>query len=62
MGAPRGDDSPAARKAVNGPWMAGILGAGFRGLSAAGSAPADFDFDREMARVQHEPAGPALQR
>ena len=27
-----------------------------------GSAPKDFDFDREMARAQHEPAHPALQR
>jgi hypothetical protein len=62
MVAPGGDDSPAARKAVNGRWMAVILDAGFRGLSAAGSAPTDFDFDPEMARVQHEPARPALQR
>jgi len=47
---------------VSGPWKVVILGAGFRGLSAAGSAPTYFNSDREMARVQHELAHSALQR
>ena len=62
MGAPGGDDSPAGRKGVSGPWKVVILGAGLRGLSAAGSAPTYFNFDREMARVPHEPAHSAVQR
>jgi hypothetical protein len=47
---------------VNGPWKVVITGGGFRGLSAAGSAPTDFNFDREKIRVEDEPAHPALQR
>jgi hypothetical protein len=39
-----------------------ITGGGFRGFSAAGSASKDFNFDREMVRVEDEPAHPALQR
>jgi hypothetical protein len=62
MGAPPGDDSSAARKAVNGPAKVDITGGGFRGLSAAGSAPTGFNFDREMLRVEDEPAHPAPQR
>ena len=62
MGSPGGNDASAERKTVNGPSEVVITGGGFRGLSAAGSAPTDFDFDREMARVQREPAHPALQR
>jgi hypothetical protein len=46
---------------VNGPAKAVITGGGFRGLSAAGSTLADFNFDREMVRVEDEPAHPALQ-
>jgi hypothetical protein len=46
---------------VNGPVEVVIKGGGFRGLSAAGSAPTDFNFDREMVRAQHEPAHHALQ-
>ena len=62
MGSPGGNDASAERKAANGPSEVVITGGGFRDLSATGSAPTDFDFDREMARVQHEPAHPALQR
>jgi hypothetical protein len=47
---------------VNGPSKVDITGGGFRGLSAAGSAPTDLNFDREMIRVEDEPAHPALQR
>jgi hypothetical protein len=47
---------------VNGPAKVVITGGGFRGFSAAGSAPADFNFDREMVCVEDEPAHPALQR
>jgi hypothetical protein len=39
-----------------------LTGGGFRGLPAAGSAPADFNFDREMVRVEDEPAHRVLQR
>ena len=53
---------PPGRKGVSGPWKVVILGAGVRGRSAAGSAPTYFNFNREMARVQHEPAHSALQR
>jgi hypothetical protein len=60
MGAARGNDPPAASKAVNGPSEEVITGGGLPALSAAGSAPADFD--REMVRVEDEPAHPALQR
>jgi hypothetical protein len=62
MGTPRGDDASAERKAVNGPSKADIIGGGFRGLSAAGSAPTDLIFDREMIRLEDEPAHPAFQR
>jgi hypothetical protein len=62
MGAPRGNDSPAASKAVNVPSEVVIIVGGLRGLSAAGSTPTDFNFDREMVRVEDEPAHPALQR
>jgi hypothetical protein len=62
MGAPPGDDSSAERKAVNGPAKVVITGGGFRGLSAVGSTPTDFNFDREMVRVEDEPAHPGLQR
>jgi hypothetical protein len=61
MGTPRGDDASAERKAVNGASKVDITGGGFRGLSAAGSAPIDFDFDRELVRVEHERAHPAPQ-
>ena len=47
---------------MNEPAEVVITGGGFRGLSAAGSAPTDFNFDREMVRVEDEPAHPALQR
>ena len=46
---------------MNGPAKAVITGGGFRGLSAAGSTLVDFNFDREMVRVEDEPAHPALQ-
>ena len=46
---------------MNGPAEVLITGGGFRGLSAAGPAPTDFNFDREMVRVEDEPAHPALQ-
>jgi hypothetical protein len=58
VGSPGGNDASAERKAVN----AIITGAGSRGLSAAGPAPTGFNFDREMLRVEDEPAHPALQR
>ncbi len=45
---------------MNEPAEVVITGGGFRGLSAAGSAPTDFNFDREMVRVEDEPAHPAL--
>jgi len=61
VGSPGGNDASAERKAVNGPAKAVITGGGFRGLSAAGSTLADFNFDREMVRVEDEPAHPALQ-
>ena len=61
MGSPGGNDASAERKAVNEPAEVVITGGGFRGLSAAGSAPTDFNFDREMVRVEDEPAHPALQ-
>ena len=38
-----------------------IKGGGFRGLSVAGTAPTDFNFDREMVRAQRERAYYALQ-
>jgi hypothetical protein len=44
---------------VNGPH---ITGGGYRGFSAAGSAPTDFNFDREMIRVEDELVHPAFQR
>jgi hypothetical protein len=47
---------------MNGPAKVVITGGGFRGLSAAGSTPTDFNFDRGMIRVEDEPAHPALQR
>jgi hypothetical protein len=62
MGTPPGNDASAERKAVNGPSKVDITGRGFRGLSAAGSAPTDSNFDREMIRVEDEPAHPAFQR
>jgi len=62
MGAPPGDDASAERKAVNGPAKVLLTGGGFRGLPAAGSRPTDFNFEREMVRVEDEPAHPALQR
>jgi hypothetical protein len=62
MGAPPGDDASAERKAVNGPSKVDITGGGFRGLPAAGSTATDLNFDREMIRVEDEPAQPALQR
>jgi hypothetical protein len=62
MGAARGNDLPAASKAVNGPSGVVLTGGGLRGLSAAGSTPADFNFDREMVRVEDESAHPALRR
>jgi hypothetical protein len=62
VGAPPGDDSSAERKAVNRPSEVVITSGGFRGLSAVGSASTDFNFDREMLRVEDEPAHPALQR
>jgi hypothetical protein len=46
---------------VNGPAQVVITGGGSRGLSATGSTLADFNFDREMVRVEDEPAHPALQ-
>jgi len=61
VGAPGGNDASAERKAVNGPAQVVITGGGFRGFPAAGSAPTDFNFDREMLRVEDEPAHPALQ-
>ena len=61
-GAARGNDLPAASKAVNEPSEVVFTGGGLRGLSAAGSAPADLNFDREMVCVEDEPAQPALQR
>ncbi len=61
MGAPPGHDSSAERKAVNGPENVVITSGGFLALCAAGSAPTDFNFDREMVRVENEPAHPALQ-
>ena len=61
MGAPGGDDSPAGGKGVSGPWKVVILRAGLHVLSAARSAPTYFNFGREMARVQHEPAHSAWQ-
>jgi len=62
MGAPPGDDASAERKAVNGPAKVLLTGGGFRGLPAAGSTPIDFNLEREMVRVEDEPAHPALQR
>ena len=62
MGAARGNDPPARSKAVNGPSEEVITGSGLRALSAAGSTPADFNFDREMVCVEDELAHPALQR
>jgi hypothetical protein len=47
---------------VNGPSKVDITGGGFRDLSAAGSAPTDFNFGREIIRVEDEPAHPAFQR
>jgi hypothetical protein len=47
---------------MNGPSKVDITGGGFRGLSAAGSAPTDLNFDQEMIRVEDEPAHPAFQR
>jgi NADH dehydrogenase FAD-containing subunit len=46
----------------NGPATVVITGGGFRGLSAAGSTPTHFNFNREVVRVEDEPAHPALQR
>jgi hypothetical protein len=62
MGAPPGDDASAERKAVNGQAKMDLTGGGFRGLPAARSAPTDFNFDREMVRVEDEPAHRVLQR
>jgi len=62
MGAPPGDDASAERKAVNGPAKVLLTGGEIRGLPAAGSTLTDFNFDREMVRVEDEPAHPALQR
>jgi hypothetical protein len=62
VGSPGGNDVSAERKAVNGPSEVVITEGGFRGLSAADSTPTDFNFDREMVRVEDEPAHPALQR
>jgi hypothetical protein len=45
---------------VNGRAHMVITGGGFRGLFATDSAHTDFD--REMLRVEDEPAHPALQR
>ena len=62
MGAARGNDPPARSKAVNGPSEEVIKGGGLLALSVASSAHADFNFDREMVRVEDEPAHPALPR
>ena len=62
MGSSGGNDASAERDAVIGPSRLDITGGGFRGLSAAGSALTDFSFDREMIRVEDEPAHPAFQR
>jgi hypothetical protein len=47
---------------VNGRAHMVITGGGFRDLFATDSAHTDFDFDREMFRLEDEPAHPALQR
>jgi pyruvate dehydrogenase (quinone) len=44
-----------------GPGNMHLIGGRFGGLSAAGSTPTDFNFDREMVRVEDEPAHPPLQ-
>ena len=62
MGPPGGNDASTERKTVNGPAKVVITGGGFHGRSAVGSAPTDFNFDREMVRVEDEPAHPVLQR
>lgn len=59
MGSPGGNDTSAEGKAVNGPR---ITSGAFRGFFAAGSAPTDFNFDREVIRVEDERAHPAFQR
>jgi len=62
VGSRGGNGASAERKAVNGSSDVVITGGGFRGLSAAGFTPTDFNFHREMVRVGDEPAHPALQR
>ena len=62
VGSRGGNGASAERKAVNEPSKVDITGGGLRGLSAAGSAPTDFNFGREMIRVEDEPAHPAFQR